>query len=153
MKYSNEYLACKDIDWFCILNGYNVHIASAGGLIPEEVNDREKLRSLQHSVYNAADIFADEDIINNESFLTRRFGNDQIRKNLYLESFRAMSRKGFISLDRTKLDDIEDNTYHIVCMPRNPVRIVPIADLPKLSLDNLRIEEPKEEIDLQSLMD
>ena len=128
MKYDEAYLHSKDIDWFCIINGIFVHIASAGGILPEEVNDREKLRKNQYLVNQMDDIFNDDQIVINWDFLHARFGNNVgSEENImnYLESFIKMSKKGFVSLDRTHLEDPNDNTYHIVCMPN---KIITLSD-------------------------
>lgn len=128
MKYPDNYLYSMDIDWFCIINRIFVHIASAGGFLPDEVNDREKLRENQSLVNRMDYIFNDNQIIINWAFLHARFGyedgSDENIRN-YLESFISMSRKGFVSLDRTNLEDPNDNTYHIVCMPN---KIITLSD-------------------------
>lgn len=134
MTYSDDYLYSKDIDWFCIINGIFVHIASAGGFLPEEVNDREKLRKNQYLVNQMNDIFNDDQIVINWDFLHARFGNNVgSEENImnYLESFISMSRKGFVSLDRTNLEDPNDNTYHIVCMPNKIITLPCVFDLCK----------------------
>lgn len=48
MKFDEAYLYSRDIDWFCIIGGVFCHVASAGGLLPDVVNDREKLRDIQN---------------------------------------------------------------------------------------------------------
>lgn len=120
MVYSDEYLYSKDIDWFCVINGYYVHVASAGDLLPAVINDREILRDLQHQVAIAEDIFNDDEIIVNDVFLQNRFQGVQNQVDSYLESFISMARKGFISIDKTRFGDPEDKNYHIVCRPREP---------------------------------
>ena len=129
MEYPDNYLYSMDIDWFCIINGIFVHVASAGGFLPDEVNDREKLRENQSLVNRMDYIFNDNQIIVNWDFLRARFGyEDGSDENIsnYLESFIKMSKKGFVSLDRTHLEDPNDNTYHIVCMP-NTIIALPYA--------------------------
>lgn len=155
MKYPDEYLSSKDIDWFCILNGQYIHVASAGGSLPESVNDREKLRTLQRNVFMAGDLFADDDIIVNQNFLRQRFNGDIEKSEQYLRSFRAMARKGFISLDRTNLVNTEDARYHVVCMPRNPENKRPQlnAEIPSFVIGNLQIEEPMDMIDFTVLLE
>ena len=51
MKYSDDYMYAKDIDWFCVINDNYIHAASAGGILPEPINDREKLRKLKKQSY------------------------------------------------------------------------------------------------------
>ena len=136
MKYDEAYLHSRDIDWFCIIGGVFCHVASAGGLLPDVVNDREKLRDIQKRVFDMDYIFRDEDIHVNQDFLYQRFGNDIESREAYLSSFMQMSRKGFVSLDRTNVMDITDQTYHVVCYPRRIIELN-LWDLPQTNRHNL----------------
>lgn len=130
MKYDEAYIQSKDIDWFCVIGGVYCHIASAGGALPEHINDREKLRELQKRVFEAQNIFEKEEIFINHDFLLQRFGRYEDNSDAieaYLDSFRNMARKGFVSIDRTNVVDIYDSIYHIVCYP--PIRV----DLPEFN--------------------
>lgn len=118
MKYDLNYMFTHDIDWFCIVNGSYVHVASAGGLLPEEMRDRDTLRELQYQVSVAPDLFSDNEIEYNEKFLNNRFENGKGRED-YVRSFRDMAKKGFTSMDRTNVSDPESNTYHVVCCPNS----------------------------------
>ena len=117
MKYSINYMLTRDIDWFCIINGRCVHIASAGGLLPDRINDRDSLREIQHLVSTSENIYSPEEITYNEQFLSNRFAEKYEEREKYLSTFREMALKGFISLDRTNWNNPDDNTYHIVCRP------------------------------------
>lgn len=121
MKYDQNYMLTHDIDWFCIINGVYVHVASAGGILPEEMNDRDELRQLQHNVSVAQYIFSEDEIEYNENFLDARFVEAKDRAE-YIKSFTDMARKGFVSLDRTNWLDPNDNTYHIVCRPSQNIQ-------------------------------
>lgn len=134
MKYDEAYLYSRDIDWFCIIGDCFCHVASAGGLLPDVVNDRDKLRDIQKRVFNMDYIFEDKDIYINKDFLRRRFKDDQKSIEAYLYSFMQMSRKGFVSLDRTNLMDVTDNTYHVVCYPKCRNKL-DIQDLPNINGD------------------
>lgn len=120
MIYDLNYMLNHDIDWFCMINGVYVHVASAGGIIPESMRDREVLRKLQHNVSIAPEIFADEDIEYNEQYLNNHFPDAKERED-YVRSFRDMARKGFISMDRTNWSNPESNIYHVVCRPKRSV--------------------------------
>ena len=104
MKYDEAYIYSKDIDWFCIIGDVFCHVASAGGMIPDVINDREKLRGLQKRVFDSDFIFDEDDIVVNESFLNQHFGNDEEARTAYLHCFMSMARKGFVSFDRTNVD-------------------------------------------------
>lgn len=123
MIYDLNYMLNHDIDWFCIINGVYVHVASAGGIIPESMRDRDELRKLQHNVSIAPDIFVDEDIEYNEQFLNNHFPDAKGRED-YVRSFREMARKGFVSMDRTNWTNPDSNIYHVVCRPKR--NVVPI---------------------------
>lgn len=136
----------RDIDWFCIVNGIFVHLASAGGILPMSFRNRDTLRTLQHNVAMAPYLFEEEDVVDNEAFLNQRFADNRKGRESYVVSFREMARKGFVSMDRTNLQNPYDNRYHIVCMPRNlDERSLQELDVPVISID----ERP--ELDLQPL--
>ena len=136
----------RDIDWFCIVNGIYVHLASAGGILPMSFRNRDTLRTLQHNVAMAPYLFEEEDVVDNEAFLNQRFADNRKGRESYVVSFREMARKGFVSMDRTNLTDPYDNRYHIVCMPRNmDERSLQELEIPVISND----ERP--ELDLQPL--
>ena len=133
MKFDEAYLYSRDIDWFCIIGGVFCHVASAGGLLPDVVNDREKLRDIQKRVFDMDYAIGNEEIGFNE-FLYQRFGNDIESREAYLSSFIQMPRKGFVSLDRTNVMDITDQTYHVVCYPRRIIELN-LLDLPQTDGD------------------
>ena len=131
MKFDKQYMRSKDIDWFCIINGYYVHIASAGAVLPDIINDRNVLRKMQKAVYSLPDIYSDDELMNNERVIVELRGNmnNPSFRTDYLRSFNAMARKGFISLDRTNFDDPDDPYYHVVCMPCRPLKIIESKEL------------------------
>lgn len=123
MMYSDTYLTNHDIDWFCIVNGVYIHVASAGGGIPSQINDDETLRDIQYQVALLEDIYTDEDIVYNDEAIGNVLGeNGAKNREQYIESFKAMARKGFASFDRTNIADFSDNRYHLVCWPKGMER-------------------------------
>lgn len=129
MKYSNNYMYSKDIDWFFSINNQFIHVASAGGLLPKQINDRDELRNIQKKVFELPYIHNQEEIELNQPFLIKRFNNNINGINNYLTSFVEMAMKGFISMDRTNLENLNDNRYHIVCMPK---KLKPIEGLEEI---------------------
>ncbi len=120
MKYTDDYLFSHDIDWFCIVNGVYVHVASAGGSIPDFINDKEVLRDIQHQVEMLPFIYREDEIVyNDQAFIKIINPNDNDARNHYIESFTRMARKGFESYDKTDINKPSDNTYHLVCRPRS----------------------------------
>ena len=141
MKYPESYIYNHDIDWFFVANGVYYHVASAGGGLPDQINDDEYLRKIQHQVELLPDIYTDEEIVYNEEAIAGVLGENGVKGGAhYIESFTAMSRKGFVSIDRTNIGDLEDNKYHVVCWPkdndRKPQKIE-LKAINKKVLDNL----------------
>ena len=139
-----------DIDWFCVVNGIYVHLASGGGILPLSFRNRDMLRILQHNVEVAPYLFAEEDIVDNEAFLNQRFADNPKGRESYVVSFRDMARKGFVSMDRTNLIEPFDNHYHIVSRPRNlderpllelEIPVISNDERPELDLQPLRLLE------------
>lgn len=91
MEYSESYMSSKDIDWFFKMDNRYVHVASAGGKLPDIINDREKLRQIQHEVYNLPYIFSAEEIRTNQGFirqlLSSQLDNNPRLYDSYIESF------------------------------------------------------------------
>lgn len=120
MKYPDTYLINHDIDWFCVVNGIYIHVASAGGMLPIQINDDERLRLIQHQVEMLPDIYTNEEINYNDQAIANVVGeNGEKGRNQYIQSFTAMARKGFAAFDRTNIADPNDNRYHLVCWPQN----------------------------------
>ena len=150
MDYNENYMMTHDIDWFCIVNGVYVHLASAGGILPRGFRNRESLRTLQNRIANVPLVCGENDVMYNEDFLSQRFENNPKGRASYLVTFKEMAQKGFVSMDRTNLNDSSDNHYHIVCYPKNrDIRVfegmaIPILDnneMLSLDLQLLRLME------------
>ena len=120
MKYTDDYIFNHDIDWFCIVNGDYIHVASAGGYIPDFINDKETLRDIQHQVEMLPFIYREDEIVYNEQVLINVINpNENEARNHYIESFTIMARKGFVSYDKTNINNLSDSSYHLVCRPRS----------------------------------
>lgn len=136
MRYPNSYLFSHDIDWFWLVNGVYVHVASAGGLIPDEINDIDELRRVQHQVEMLPDIYSDEDLqFNNEVIESLLNNNLAESREEYIKSFAAMARKGFVTFDRTNIGDLLDNQYHMVCKPKTINRTPQGIDLQRTTFE------------------
>lgn len=141
MKYSDTYIVNHDIDWFCVVNGVYIHVASAGGIIPDVVNDVRRLRTIQHLVALLPYICDEDGIEYNEQAITNMVDlNDAEARAQYIESFKEMACKGFVSIDKTNIEDGADNHYHIVCRPNNHVLKPDGIDIPMVNTE-LSLEE------------
>ena len=127
-KYDADYLETHDIDWFCKIGNTAMHFASDGGELPEKVNDREQLRTIQHTVAMLEDVLGDEGIEINRRYVWNILGNNDSQEsfNHYVESFVAMARKGFVSFDRI----MEGDVYMWIARPAVSVEVI-IQGLPE----------------------
>ena len=148
MKYSESYLTNHDIDWFGIVNGVYIHVASAGGDIPSQVNDIERLKDIHRQISLLPDIYTNEAIEYNETGIANILSQDSIglmERSQYIESFTAMARKGFVSFDRTNIGNPNDNQYHLVCKPKDYKRKPQLDGLNTVKT-NSKFEDWKEDL-------
>lgn len=117
MKYQKRYLATHDIDWFCKINNIYIHVASAGGVLPEIVDNSEVNRKIQRIV-DELPVLDDEVIITPliHNVNSINYENEDC-ENDYVKSFKEMASKGFYSFDRVDINNIDSNNYHLVAYP------------------------------------
>ena len=134
MKLKKNYINTRDLDWFACVNGVYIHVASAGGELPDLVNDIERLRAIQQEVSERPNVYEENEIDLNEQFIKEKLQENVRRlkeyglENVaydededfqdYITTFAAMARKGFYSFDRTNVTDPTDNQYHLVAYPK-----------------------------------
>lgn len=136
--YTESEIHTRDIDWFCAINGIYVHVASAGGNIPNFINNYSVLWPSQRAAEALVDINTDDEIHINEAFLRGM----NVNLEHYLPSFVRMAKKGFYSFDRTNVDNPEDDHYHLVAWPTHSVSNVeniPVVNTVGLDFDNPEI--------------
>lgn len=119
MEYDKNYIQTRDIDWFFRFGDKPIHVASAGGKLPDTINDRETLRRNQYAVSKLPYINTDTEITINRDMITKICSNADCSEEDYYSSFFDMAKKGFISIDKTNIEDPDDTKYHVVCMPKN----------------------------------
>lgn len=136
-RYTESEIYTRDIDWFCAINGVYVHVASAGGDIPNFINDFGVLRPGQRAAEALEDINTDDEVHINEAFLRGM----NVNLEHYLPSFIRMAKKGFYSFDRTNVDNPEDDHYHLVAWPSHPVNNV--ENIPEINSGRLDFDNPE----------
>lgn len=137
----------RDIDWYCLVEGRPVHIASMGGMIPKSFREREKLRLLQDAVAKIdpfAEVRLNIEMIqrqvekgyeylqdssirswvvnanrNNPGFLYLD-GND-LAVRLFASTFVEKARRGFRSFARREDENAKSNEYVLIAEPATPV--------------------------------
>ena len=130
MKIRCDFLATRDIDWFCLVSGIPIQVASAGGIfLPDFVNDRQKMIESQMIVSQLPFLYSEEAIYVNEELIKRKLREDDnsIYKELnismedriryYMHSFIPYARKGFFCFDRSLPQDPESTLYDLIAFP------------------------------------
>lgn len=127
-EYEESYTSTRDIDWFGVINGHYIHVASCRGRLPVEVNDRVYLRDLQYEVAMLDDFQNIDgsaiDISHNDGYLQRRFANYENAGETiesYKKSFDSFARKGFWSFDKENINNPEDSHYRLISWPPDNV--------------------------------
>lgn len=170
--HTEEYYNTHDIDWFAIINGVVVHVASAGGLVPEAVKKNllesaafvSRIALIEEGrVSTISDGFISErlgiELGHNDNNTLRQFDYDITKRDAYLSSFLLMARRGLFSFDKTDINDPTDNHYHIVAWPSNEDDRVKLGNLnecpiPVLNGINLQFDNPEslEDVDFTPLL-
>ena len=110
------YMRTRDIDWFAVINNQPCHFASNGGILPNVMQNRERLVGLQHEVALLKNL-PNAEIQINRSYVERRFAMNDNRDDFqqmaqdYIRSFVDFAKKGLTSYDRLNPDDPNDNRY------------------------------------------
>lgn len=131
------YQLTRDIDWFCIINDYPVHVASNGGRLPNFIRSDKQLFASQKNVLSLPNVFdyevnreieldRDEELESLEGDFNEYFpeanevlGDNQFNntQKAYYWSFVSMAKKGFYSFDKVILGEF-DSRYRLVAWPK-----------------------------------
>lgn len=172
---SNEGISGKDIDWFVQIDHYYIHAASAGGIVPAVIRENVKSNEvIAQAVREMPFQFEEEDIIINPylhqilhldeqqvlfvlSACNISKENDPIDtyiRAIYGYSFIKFARKGFVSFDKTDINDFDDPCYHWVARPSREYNSeVKLSDVPVMKKSHLKKHFSCEPFDLISFID
>ena len=136
---NSKYSRTHDIDWFYIVSGLPIHVASAGGNLPGGIKDLRSLREWQSQIDSRVGKFQvgiNRDYINQNiiqkdyEYLDTYFYQDvdyefddylntlnlTFKEKLYCNTFVAMARRGLYSFDRVINKGCMD-LYFLVAWP------------------------------------
>lgn len=115
MAYSEIELQTRDIDIFFKEKNKMIHLATAGGLIPQVlINNDIANENYASNVRNLPEQFQIE--INPN--LVQLLSLEPDTLNDYLLEFTLMAKRGFYSYDKTNLGQFNDPTFHLVAKPK-----------------------------------
>lgn len=134
----NNYTRTHDIDWFYCISGFPVHVASAGGELPKEIQNLKMLHNLQIEIDKLPEIFdvelnreyiRDTIIKTDYSYFTPDLlpeNNDldnqlekynlNLEEKLYYNTFIHFALRGFYTFDRS-LTEENNEVYFMVARP------------------------------------
>lgn len=133
-----------DIDWYCLVNGHPTHIASMGGMIPEQFRDSEQLwlnqttvakiepfaeirlnlEAIKNQVSNGYDYLQEQGIrlavenANREHLGFVFLEGYDLAVRLFASTFVEKARRGFRSFAR--LEGQKGNVYVLIAEPAKP---------------------------------
>lgn len=118
-KHLPDWYANSDVDWFCRINGVNIHVASMGRQLPEGIEETLPKLYEQVSKIEMAEWRGGEGVWYNEELLRTWLGMEEPwRIARYLYTFVVMARKGFYSFAPITNDPTDDN-YYLMAKPMN----------------------------------
>lgn len=122
MAYTIEDQLTRDIDWFVLdTNDKPIHVASAGGRIPDYIIKNDRLNKI--ILKNIRQTLEQQKIIINPNLDEIVNFESESMRFLYLRDFIFMAARGFYSYDKTVLGNFENTMYHLVAWPENQVVI------------------------------
>ena len=121
-EHTPAYFSTSDIDWFCQINGFNIHVASMGRPIPEAIMNSLPQVYEQVSMIEMEEWNGGEGIWLNDQLLRDWLQIEDPQKIArYLYTFVVMARKGFFSFAPITFDP-SDGDYYLMAKPMNPVQ-------------------------------
>jgi hypothetical protein len=108
-----------DIDWFATdVNGYILHVASGGGILPESVAASEEMLLELHQYFLTLPETASADAVRLEGGASSGGGYQGSARYAY---------RGLFSFVKARLHDRADTRYYVVA---RPVRALTVAEVP-----------------------
>ena len=115
MAYSSIEQETRDLDIFFKDSSKLIHIATAGGQIPNQLADNDKQNEEFASEISTFDETFEVEVNQNLAEFVNIPDNGIER---YLRDFILMASRGFYSYDKTKLGNFEDPFFHLVARPK-----------------------------------
>ena len=108
-----------DLDWFFKVGDKYIHVASAGGEVPEAIKGRfaqfhEILQAISEIPSEFSPIIDEPKLLEH---LHLREGENPEGYEAFVLFFKGMAMKGFYSFDKQHITDQEDNHYILVAEP------------------------------------
>ena len=138
LDHSDAFYLTSDIDWFCCINGVNIHVASMGRKVPEAIVQNLDRIYEQVSRIPMADL-------NDNYWFNRMIPeqwlliNETVEVARYLCSFSVMARKGFYSFAPITLDPTDED-YYLMARPDPTASSPQIDGICCIEMPDMRLE-------------
>lgn len=116
MAYSVIEQETLDLDLYLNDPEKKIHIASGGGRIPDRIAEFDSV--IEEYKETVEEMVENGEIEINPN-LIELLSLSENSLEAYLESFLDKARKGFYSYDKTKLENKQDYTFHLVAKPKD----------------------------------
>jgi len=124
MAYTINEQHSRDIDWYFIdCSNSPIHVASAGGRLPNVISENDIINNQIHSAIMDFDGGMEFEINPNINNILLSNLTGKVSMTYYLKDFVNMARRGIISIDKTYLGNYDDPFYHIVAWPKKRIFI------------------------------
>ncbi|MBH8558290.1 hypothetical protein [Hymenobacter negativus] len=111
----------SDFDWFAVgADGYILHFASAGGVLPTSVAASKEELALIAEHFNRLPETLQADKV-------QVIASIKQEKGVRYDSFLHYARRGLFSFDKTRLEARLDTFYQLIARPQHPLML---SDLP-----------------------
>lgn len=137
MRYRVDYQQSHDIDWVGRKGKHPIHVASNGGIIPNNIDSKQN-RELLSCVNTLENFLSEDDIVVNRDGIrrwlsyvynqlpvpTQKRDNVQLFEitdeviNRYASSFVKMAKRGFISMDRYDYAHFDNSECLLIAYPK-----------------------------------
>ena len=111
MAYSLVEQISRDLDVFLFDETKIIHIATAGGVLPEKIASTEI--NFDKEIYTINSYRRIFNYKRNDSLIR----NNLVSKEFYFRAFERMSKRGFYSYDKVYIDDSENQIYQLISYP------------------------------------
>lgn len=148
MKYSDIFLRNHDVDFFFVMNNKLIHIASAGDLIIDNLNNKIVNEDIAEAV---ADLEYRCEVDINEKYIKDNIiKGDEDSFSYYIYTFRKIAEKGIYTYDKTNIGE-NNHKYHLVAKPHNPIDIKDLKGMVK-TIYSFDYEGDERYIDLKKVL-
>lgn len=124
MNRKKNHSSSFDLDLFFSVSFFKVHLASAGGLVPDKIffdsshhDFRKRINNIENKYEFEYRLNPELDKIIQSKFISQGIDEKSFNRESYLRDFVHYAKKGIFSFDRTNISNPSDLRFHLVAYP------------------------------------